>query len=646
MATEAEILGSWDLVTAVVSAIGAERILGETGLTNAALAAAAQVRQNLKVELAGKGSVITLTYSNLRPDVPQVVLEEIVKQYRERHIMAHSSEGSYDSLLRETDAMSARIKETQTKLTDLKVRLGVTTLAETKTQLSGQIVALETDIVRIRAQLAESEARFAELQRGRLGDADTNAPVVLPAPVDPAVVEQYRGAGLRLDRQRLQELELVGQYADAHPQVRQIREQIAATEREKRTLEEAHPGLLVVRSELAGADSARAAVVDHSRERAAIAASRAHLQSLETRLDELNNRRSEISASENELADLERGLQLDERSYEQSLIALRGARFNEALDPSKMPNINVLQNPTVPLRAAGKRAKTCGAVAVAGLAIGMGLAFLREVVFDQSIRSPLEIENRLHLPMFLSIPLLSDRQPVKLLGSGAAQEDADHAPQPERAPWEISHFIRPYCDALRDRLIMYFQLKNIHHKPKLVAVTSCSEGAGTTTVAAALAASLSETGDGKVLLVDMNVGRPEMHPFFRGNLASSLTDLFQTGGDTQQGRYDNLYLATGTERNGELTPLVPAKFYELLPRMRSSDFDYIIFDMPPIRQTSATVALSGLMDKVLLLVEPGKTNRDAVKRATDLMRQQHADVAGVVNRLPKSSLKWLQPELE
>ena len=310
-----------------------------------------------------------------------------------------------------------------------------------------------------------------------------------------------------------------------------------------------------------------------------------------------------------------------------------------------MPNINVLQNPSAATRAAGKRLKTCGAAAALGLALGLGLAFLRELVFDQSIRSAMEIETRLQLPLFMSIPLLSDRQPIKLLTAGAEEGSSEASARPQRAPWEVSHFIRPYSDALRDRLIMYFQLKNIHHKPKLVAVTSCSEGAGATTLAASLAASLSETGDGKVLLVDMNVARPEMHPFFRGNLASSLSDLFLPGEKPSHGQYDNLFLATGTERNGELTPLVPAKFYEMLPRMRSSDFDYIIFDMPAVKQTSSTVALSGFMDKVLLLVEPGKTNRDAVKRATELMRQQHADVAGVVNRLPVSAMKWLQPEV-
>ncbi len=646
MNTEAEILGSWDLAQEVAEGIGPTEILNGRETTNGIMVAARQIRENLKVQASRVGSVIALTYSNPRPSVAQRVLEEIVKRYRQKHIAAHSSEGSYDNLVRETDAMSVRIKENQSKLSALKERLGVTTLAETKTQLSTQIAAIETDIGQMKAELAESEARLGELQKQPSGNGvATNTVLEAAAPVDGAILEQYRTVSLRLERFRARELDLVGQYTGEHPQVKQVRAEIADADLEKKNLEVAHPALLAVQRTVTDPGAPAIAAPDFSLERAAIPAARAHLQSLESRLGELNHRRSAIAASENELTDLERTLQLDEKSYEQSLIALRGARVNETLDPSKMPNINVLQNPSVPIKSAGKRLKVCGAAAALGLALGLGIVFLRELVFDQSIRSALEIETRLQLPMFMSIPLLSDREPVRLLTNGSGEGSAGLGARPVRAPWEVSHFIRPYSDALRDRLIMYFQLKNIHHKPKLVAVTSCSEGAGTTTLAASLAASLSETGEGKVLLVDMNVARPEMHPFFRGNLASSLSDLFLPGQKAAHGQYDNLYLATGTERNGELTPLVPAKFYEMLPKMRSSDFDYIIFDMPAVKQTSATVALSGFMDKVLLLVEPGKTNRDAVKRATELMRQQHADVAGVVNRLPASAMKWLQPEI-
>jgi polysaccharide biosynthesis transport protein len=473
----------------------------------------------------------------------------------------------------------------------------------------------------------------------------------VPPPTE--VIEQYRLAGERLAAYRRRELELSGQFRPENPLVKQVLEDIAKTEGIRQEIERAYPALLAVTPAPGRVSPAGNPVpaIDWSQEQVNKAGYEARLDSYRQHLAALKARQQELAAAENSIVELETRLAQQERARDMAETNLERARSHQALDPSKIPNINVLQKPSAPTRDSSERLKFAGGAAAIGLALGLGLAFLRELVFDQSIRTAMEVETRLHLPMFMSIPLLSDRQPVRLLtngsgkGKGKGKGDETALARPERAPWEVSHFIRPYSDALRDRLIMYFQLKNIHHKPKLVAVTSCSEGAGTTTLAASLAASLSETGDGKVLLVDMNVSRPEMHPFFRGNLASSLSELFQPGAAPAHGQYDNLYLATGTERNGEVSPLVPSKFYEMLPRMRSSDFDYIIFDMPAVKQTSATVALSGFMDKVLLLIEPGKTNRDAVKRATELMRQQHADVAGVVNRLPASAMKWLQPEI-
>ena len=111
------------------------------------------------------------------------------------------------------------------------------------------------------------------------------------------------------------------------------------------------------------------------------------------------------------------------------------------------------------------------------------------------------------------------------------------------APWEAGHFIRPYCDAIRDRLGLYFEVKHLTHKPKLVGVAGFSEAAGTSTLAAGLAASLSETNDGKVLLVDINLGPENVHPFFKGKPAYSLNTALKPD-DTIASASQNLYLAT------------------------------------------------------------------------------------------------------
>ena len=46
-----------------------------------------------------------------------------------------------------------------------------------------------------------------------------------------------------------------------------------------------------------------------------------------------------------------------------------------------------------------------------------------------------------------------------------------------------------------------------------------------------------------------------------------------------------------------------------MPKFKASDYDYIIFDMPHVSQTSVTPRLAGLMDMVLFVIEAEKTRR-------------------------------------
>ena len=64
--------------------------------------------------------------------------------------------------------------------------------------------------------------------------------------------------------------------------------------------------------------------------------------------------------------------------------------------------------------------------------------------------------------------------------------------------------------------------------------------AGTSTLAAGLAASLSETNDGKVLLVDVNLGPEEVHPFFKGKPAYPLNAALKPDGDDRLGCGESL----------------------------------------------------------------------------------------------------------
>jgi hypothetical protein len=82
----------------------------------------------------------------------------------------------------------------------------------------------------------------------------------------------------------------------------------------------------------------------------------------------------------------------------------------------------------------------------------------------------------------------------------------------------------------------------------------------------------------------------------------------------------------------------------LVPRFKATDFDYIIFDMPPVAQSTVSLAMSGFMDKVLLVVEAERSNRDVVKRAYSEFVASHADVSAIVNKTRSYVPKWIEAE--
>ena len=383
-------------------------------------------------------------------------------------------------------------------------------------------------------------------------------------------------------------------------------------------------------------------------ENARVAGIEAKVEVIKSRLHDIQQRIKQLSELTPQIQELERKRELDEANYKYFAESLEKARVDEALDPSKMPNISAVQRPSPPILATTKRNKIALGLAGGGIALGVALALLGGLVLNRTVARPLELETRLHIPLMLSIPYANSRNGHLALpphgapaNPGALVVRSHHS---NLAPWDAGHFMRPYCDAIRDRLGLYFELNNLTHKPKLVGVASFSEAAGASTLAAGLAASLSETNDGKVLLVDVNLGPEEVHPFFKGKPAYPLTAALKPQTEIASAS-DNLYLATvGSSSTGGLVQIGVKKFFDMMPNMKASDFDYIIFDMPPLHQTSPAWGMSAFMDKLLLVVEGEKNNREVIKRGYRKLVAERDNVAVVVNKTRSYVPKWLDSE--
>jgi Mrp family chromosome partitioning ATPase len=293
-----------------------------------------------------------------------------------------------------------------------------------------------------------------------------------------------------------------------------------------------------------------------------------------------------------------------------------------------------------------------------GLALGLGLAFLIELFFNRKVERPVEIQARLQLPLLLSIPYVrrGERKGLLLGNHGEAPRIGDHqADLPavsdgwtsEIADAEDSrsdHFILPYSETIRDRIIFNFEVNNVIHKPKLVAVTGMSEGAGTSTIAAGLAKSFAEIRGVKVLLVDLSSCHPQENPLFgeipRHSLPNALK-LAQNPGFRE--RPQSLYYANAPARRNEpgVSRFTPIHLNEMMPMLQASEYDYIVFDMPPVDQTSRTLTMAGLMDKVLLVLDAQNTTRESLKWGYSELTKGRADVSCIFNKTRTHGPAWL-----
>ena len=648
--SEIQILTSMDLAEQAATNFGPANILAMSGGGSNTVAAAGLIRGNLQVEPAGQGSsVIVVTFKHPDPRIVQPVLQEVINDYREKHKEIHSAGGQYDEALsREKDSLSVALNDTEMKLADLKNRVGIISLDDAKKGVADQIFKIQSAISDAQAGLAGYEAAMKQAGNAPAEKLETtNATPVVP----PDQIDAYNDICVTLDALRKREQGYLAQgLTKTSVLVKEVDGQLASAQKAKIDFEKKYPqiaGLGTV-SAASGGQSGMSAV-DLQAQVAQVATLQAKLKTWVGQLNQLQTETTNLNSLEPVIAQLEQVRAIQQANLQILSEGLQKSHIQTQIDAGKAPNIKTVQSPSPPFRDWKKTNKTLAMLAFGGILAGLAWAFLIELVLDRSVKRPIEIEAKLKLPLFLSIPdvrrnghsrlaKIAERR-LQLPNAAEAAAPAgsiDPAPGKNGALQVVSlerdSALQPFYEALRDRLIVYFEVKNLTHKPKLVAVTSAGHGAGVSSIAAGLAASLSETGDGNVLLVDMNLEQGAAQQFHKGKAGCGLDAALKSETMETALVQENLYVVNGNAKSAELPGILPKRFGALVPRLKASIYDYIIFDMPPVNQTSLTSRLARFMDMTLLVVESEKTDREVVQQANTWLAESGATVGAVLNK--------------
>ncbi|HEY3932309.1 MAG TPA: Wzz/FepE/Etk N-terminal domain-containing protein [Verrucomicrobiae bacterium] len=649
MQTEVAILQSLDVVSAVVQQIGADKILAGYGGGDDTNRAALLIEKHLTIESLPGASMIHITFRDPDPEIVQPILNGIIQSYYSNHIRMHLGGVVFnDFLIQETNRLSNELAETEDALQKAKTKAGVISVDEAKKGYEEQISQIRGELLTAQAELAEHEGILKEVTGVSSSTQTpsslktTNAEVPIPS----ATIDQYKNVCVRLDSlKKMEDGFLLQGYTESNLLVLDVREKIAQNEELKKKLEQNEPRLAQQIVTLAAtSEQSEHSLFSAADESAQIAALNAKITTLNSQLSQVQSQAVALDAMAATILELDRKKQSEEANFEYFSRNLEQSRIDAMLGDGKAPNIGINQRPSPPVRERPKfLKKLVPMVAFAGFAGGLALAFFIELFWDRSVKRPADIEMKLRLPLFITIPDITKNGHRHLLKTAAASprllKGPDEKAVPEEvavASWNRSHPLHRFCEGLRNRLVVYFEVNKLAHNPKLVAVTSCGKGAGVSSVAAGLAATLSETGVGNVLLVDMNVEGGSAQQFHKGKLACGVDDVLEAEKRESALVQEHLYVAAEpVDENDKLPRVLPKRFAGLIPRLKASDFDYVIFDMPPVNQVSMTARLAGLMDQVLLVIESEKTNQDVVKRVVSLLGESNAKVSTVLNKVNK-----------
>jgi succinoglycan biosynthesis transport protein ExoP len=283
------------------------------------------------------------------------------------------------------------------------------------------------------------------------------------------------------------------------------------------------------------------------------------------------------------------------------------------------------------VRPLPKRAGILGGLL--GLALGIGLAFLAEAL-DRGVRSEQEIEEKLGVPLLGRVP-----RPTRRLEN-------------ENKLVMLEEPMGVHAQTFR-RLRTSLEFVNFERGARMIMVTSALPREGKSTTVANLAVALARAGR-RVLLVDLDLGRPTLQSFFgfssehgftdavvkRTSLSEAIRSIALPGPGRllpDPSNYGRTPASGGRNNNGRantesILNVLPAgtippaadEFLEsdrvpLLLEELSGQFDMILLDTAPLLPVGDVMALSAQIDGIVVVTRFGIDRR----HLEELARQLH-----------------------
>ena len=577
--------------------------------------ALASFTKRLSVNRVGMSFVIEISFISNRPERAAQIANAIVEAYINDQL-----EAKYETTRRANDWLQSRLGELQRQsvaadhaVADFKAKYNFVNIGNGQSADEQLISQLNTQLLESRAQTSTAQARLDRIEQiiKMAGDINDPATGTVADTLNSPVINQLRTRYLELVNR---EADLSARVGSNHLAVinmqRQIRELRSSILDELKRISETYKSdFEIAKQRQADVEKRLAGAVSDSH---SAGQAQGALNELESKArtyhslyDNLLQRYTELSQQESlpttEARFITRASPPLDKAYPKTLLILAGAVF-------------------------------------AGLALGLGVGFLREML-DSVFRTTKQVVAALHTNCLAVIPL------AKNTPASSSPAVLEQKLQPERdglrtivrrssTMWTVDDSpLSRFAEAVRS--VKLAVDLGVPEKSKVIGITSAIPNEGKSTISANLALLIAQVG-ARVLLVDGDLRNPSLSralaPVAKGGILevvsgeSSLKDVVWTDPSTNMAFLPAAMpfrLAHSSEiLSNDLTK-------QLFKELRQS-YDYIIVDLSPLVPVIDVRATTNLVDAYVLVVEWGRTKIKLVEHALSEAENVYENLLGVV----------------
>lgn len=168
---------------------------------------------------------------------------------------------------------------------------------------------------------------------------------------------------------------------------------------------------------------------------------------------------------------------------------------------------------------------------------------------------------------------------------------------------------------------------------KIFAVTSYSKGEGKSTASSNLAISFSKMGK-KVLLIDADMRRPNLHNIFKLNNGSGLSNVISKMASFEESVVHDVIsdldvLSAGTIPPNPSELMCSNSFIRLIEKL-TNEYEYIIIDTPPVGVVADAMLLKDLIAGFVVVVREKTTSHRDLSKLIESMKLADTKILGLV----------------